>query len=70
MNSEATGQPVALKGRIPVNVSGRIKKGDRLIAGNNGRAVYSSFHTHVDAFAIALEDHQAETDGVIEAIIL
>jgi hypothetical protein len=51
-------------------VSGRIKKGDRLIAGNNGRAVYSSFHTHVDSFAIALEDHQSETDGVIEAIIL
>jgi hypothetical protein len=70
MNSEGTGQPVALKGRIPVKVSGRIKKGDRLIAGNNGRAVYSSFHTHVDSFAIALEDHQSETDGVIEAIIL
>lgn len=70
MNSAGNGQAVALKGKVPVRVSGEIKKGDRLIAGANGRAVCSHFHTHSDSFAIALEDHLLETDGVIQAIIL
>jgi hypothetical protein len=32
MNSEATGLPVALMGRVPCQVTGNITKGDRLVA--------------------------------------
>lgn len=70
MNSEAEGQPVALKGRVPVKVTGRVRKGQRLVAANNGRAVEATHHTLIDAFAIALENHDEATDGIIEAIIL
>jgi len=70
MNKDAEGQAVALKGRVPVKVSGRVKKGQRLVAGANGRAVAATHHTLMDVFAIALETHTEPTDGVIEAIII
>jgi len=57
---------VALKGRVPVKISGRVKKGDRLIAGNNGLAVAAVPHAN-DVFGIALAD--SETD-IVEAVIL
>jgi phage host-nuclease inhibitor protein Gam len=58
---------VALKGRVPVKVIGKVKKGDRLAPStepglatvNNGRDAWS--------FAIALEDGE---NGVVEAVIL
>jgi hypothetical protein len=70
MNKDAEGQAVALKGRVPVKVSGRVKKGQRLVAGGRGRAVVATHHNMVDVFAIALEAHTEPTDGVIEAIII
>jgi hypothetical protein len=70
MNSEAEGQAVALKGRVPVKVIGSIKKGDRLIATENGCAIYASFHQHPDVFAIALETDDNTGIKLIEAIIL
>lgn len=70
MNRDAEGQAVALKGRVPVKVSGVVKKGQRLVAGVSGRAVVATHHTTVDVFAIALESHLEPTDGVIEAIII
>lgn len=57
---------VALKGRVPVKVSGRVKKGDRLVAGNNGLAVAAVPHAN-DVFAIALADGDNDT---VEAVIL
>jgi hypothetical protein len=69
MNSEAEGQPVALKGRVPVFVSGPVKKGERLIAGENGVAVASAF-AHIDMFGIALESSDDEGIKLVEAIIL
>lgn len=57
---------VALKGRVPVKISGRVRKGDRLIAGNDGRAVAGVPHSN-DVFAIALADSENDT---VEAIIL
>lgn len=60
---------VALKGRVPVKVSGAVKKGDRLIAGNNGTATAAVPHAN-DVFAIALETNSEVDVKVIEAVIL
>jgi hypothetical protein len=70
MNKDAEGQAVALKGRVPVKVSGVVKKGQRLVAGVSGRAVAATHHTMMDVFAIALVSHLEPTDGIIEAIII
>jgi len=66
MNAEGKGQPVALKGRVKVKVSGPVKKGDELVAGNDGYAATIS-EEFTKVFAIALEDNDK---GLIEAIIL
>jgi hypothetical protein len=71
MNNTAKGQPVALKGRVPVKVQGTVRKGDKLIPAQN---VYGAASTIIDKndtnyFAIALEDHQ-QGSGIIECLIL
>ena len=66
MNSQAKGQPVALKGRVKVKVVGAVKKGDELVAGNGGFATTIS-EEFTKVFAIALDDNDK---GLIEAIIL
>ena len=70
MNSELEGGTyIALKGRVPVKVTGVINKGDRLIASNNGCATAGVMHTN-DVFAVALESKADAGDGVVEAVIL
>lgn len=70
MNSELEGGTyIALKGRVPVKVTGVINKGDRLIASTNGRATAGVLHAN-DVFAVALESKADAGDGVIEAVIL
>lgn len=70
MNSELEGGTyVALKGRVPVKVTGVVKKGDRLIASTDGRATAGVPHAN-DVFAIALESKADAGDGVVEAVIL
>lgn len=67
MNSEQVGGvAVALKGRIPVLVSGSISKGDRLVAGNDGTATAGPGET----FAIALESNESGLKTSVEALIL
>lgn len=62
---------VALKGRVPVIVVGSVKKGDRLIASNNGTAVaMSDFSTICNTFAIALESNSSDYAKLVEAVIL
>jgi hypothetical protein len=70
MNNEAVGQPIALKGRVPVLVQGTVRKGDKLVPAENmlGAASTADKDDH-DYFAIALEDHN-EGAGVIECLIL
>ena len=62
------GQYIALKGRVPVKISGSVSKGDRLVAAADGTAKVSAAKD-ADVFAIALE---ASTEGVdyIEAVVL
>jgi regulator of RNase E activity RraA len=70
MNSELEGGTyVALKGRVPVKVIGAVKKGDNLIAANDGCASVGVHHSS-DVFAIALESSNDSGVKLIEAIIL
>jgi hypothetical protein len=69
MNKDADGQAVALKGRVPVKVIGSVKKGDRLVADNNGIAV-RIIGSHADVFAIALESSEIDDVKLIECVIL
>ncbi len=70
MNKDADGQAVALKGRVPVRVIGSIKKGDRLVASDNGCAIRATLHQFADVFGIALESNDDVTEKTIEAVIL
>lgn len=70
MNSELEGGTyVALKGRVPVKVIGRIKKGDELIAADNGCATMAVPHAS-GVFAVALESSDDNGVKIVEALIL
>jgi hypothetical protein len=66
MNSESTGQAIALRGRVPVRVVGPVKKGQTLVSGPDGIASVGE----VNRFAIALESKDAHEEGNIEVVIL
>jgi hypothetical protein len=68
MNSDLkNGTVVALKGRVPVRVIGKVKKGQPLGPSNvAGLAKY----TEDKYFAIALKSKTTEEEGIIEAVIL
>jgi len=70
MNKDAEGQAIALKGRVPVKVVGAVKKGDRLVASDNGHAIIATMHQYADVFAIALETSTDTLTKTIEAVIL
>jgi len=71
MNSDLeNGLYIALKGRVPVKVKGKINKGDRLISDNDGIAIAAEFHQHSEVFAIALETTDDLGESTVEAIIL
>jgi len=70
MNSEAEGQAVALKGRVPVKVIGSVKKGQRLVATDTGYAIAATHHQTGDVFAISLESNESTDIKLVEAIIL
>lgn len=70
MNSELEGGTyVALKGRVPVRVIGAVRKGQRLIATNNGCAVAGVPHSG-DVFAIAMENSTDIGEKTIECVVL
>lgn len=70
MNKDLEGGTyIALKGRVPVKVIGRIKKGEDLIAADNGCAMMAVPHAS-RVFAVALETSDDEGIKVIEALVL
>jgi hypothetical protein len=70
MNSHLeNGTLVALKGRVPVKVVGPIRKGDKLIASNDGLATKAIVNMS-DVFAIALESSDDHGVKLIESVIL
>jgi hypothetical protein len=67
MNDEASGQALALRGRVPVKVAGPIKKGQPLVANQDGRGIAGD---HPNSFAIALETNLDPNVKLIECVIL
>jgi hypothetical protein len=70
MNFELEGgTPVALKGRVPVKVTGSVIKGQRLVAGPNGTA-QAAMGNSADVFAIALATNDEVGVKLVECVIL
>lgn len=72
MNSEAAGLPVALKGRVPVKVVGKVLKGERLVSSHlPGVAMAIGFSEYDPRKVIGRSLEQKDTDdlGVVEAVI-
>lgn len=70
MNKDLEGGTyIALKGRVPVKVVGSIKKGDELIAANDGCAVVAIPHSN-GVFAVALETNDDTGVKLVECLIL
>jgi hypothetical protein len=70
MNSGLEGGTyVALKGRVPVKVTGPIAKGQHLVAGPNGTAQASHDINNV-YFAIALETNNDDSVKIVECVVL
>jgi hypothetical protein len=69
--TDSTHPPIAMTGRVPVRVTGSIRKGDRLVAAGNGlaRAARANEATAFNVIGRALENKTTNNDGVIEAIV-
>jgi hypothetical protein len=63
------GTYIALKGRVPVKIIGSVKKGDNLIAANDGCASVAVHHSS-EVFAVALESNSNTGVKLVEAVIL
>jgi hypothetical protein len=71
MNSGQTGDhvvPIALQGRVPVKVTGAVRKGDMMVATTNGRARAESNPAVGSVIGKALADFDGQ-DGVIEVVV-
>ena len=71
MNKDAEGLPVALTGRVPVKVIGKISKGDRLVSSDVPGLAWAQGESY-DARAVigrALQDKDDGDAGVIEAVV-
>jgi hypothetical protein len=71
MNSGQTGDyvvAVALQGRVPVKVTGRVRKGDMMVAAGDGRARAEANPAVGSVIGKALADFDGQ-DGVIEVVI-
>jgi hypothetical protein len=68
---DTTHPPVALSGRVPVNVIGKVSKGDRLVSAGNGcaRAALKTEITPWNVIGRALEDKETDGFGLLEAIV-
>ena len=69
--TDATHPAVAVNGRVPVRVIGKIKKGDRLVSAGRGLARAAS-RNEITAFNVigrALADKTTDAEGTVEAIV-
>ena len=69
--SNTTHPPVAVQGRVPVRVTGIIRKGDRLVSAGNGlaRAGARNEITAWNVIGRALADKLDSGEGLIEAVV-
>jgi hypothetical protein len=74
MNSDCyQGQPVALRGRVPVAVVGKVAKGDLLVSSDTPGCAISVGNDKKYGpaiFAKSLNDKDDDGQGTIEAVIL
>lgn len=66
------GVPVAVAGRVPVRVVGKVNKGDRLVSAGNGLARAASSEDVISAFNVigrALETKTTDGEGVVESFV-
>lgn len=69
--TDKTHPPVAVQGRVPVKVIGKIKKGDRLVSAGNGLA-RAGTRTEINTWNVigrSLEQKTTDGEGVIEAVV-
>ena len=66
MNSEAEGQALGLKGRVPVRVNGPVSKGQAVYAWSDG--VCSTITTNA-MVGIALETHGGDGEKLVECVL-
>lgn len=66
MNSEAEGQYIALKGRVPVRVKGAVRKGDAVYAMTDG---ISTTLATTALVGIALESNSEEGEKLVECVL-
>jgi hypothetical protein len=75
MNSDAgtdsTHPPIAMTGRVPVRVTGIVRKGDRLVSAGSGiaRAATKKEITAFNVIGRALADKNSTGLGLVEAIV-
>ena len=69
--SDETHPAIAMTGRVPVLVKGKVTKGDRLVSAGNGmaRAAKKSELTAFNVIGRALEDKNTDSEGTVEAIV-
>ena len=69
--SDETHPAIAMTGRVPVLVTGAVRKGDRLVSAGNGyaRAADRSEITSFNVIGRALEDKLSDGYGTVEAIV-
>lgn len=63
------GLPVALMGRVPVRIYGKVKKGDRITYHSPGVAT-KRMHSNQIKIGRALEDKTTTTEGLVECFIV
>lgn len=75
MNANAgdsdTHPPVAMNGRVPVKVIGKVRRGDRLVSAGNGfaRAAREGEITAFNVIGRSLENKTTKIKGTVEAIV-
>ena len=71
VGNDTTHPAVAVSGRVPVNVIGKIRKGDRLVSAGNGmaRAASKTELTPWNVIGRALQNKLDDGEGTVEAIV-
>jgi len=72
MNKDAQGLPVAMTGRVPVKVIGKVKKGERLISSDVPGVAWGIADEVYDSRAVigrSLQDKEDGDQGIVEAVI-
>lgn len=74
MNSEGHGLPIALRGKVPVKVVGKVSKGDLLISSTiEGYAISAQGGKGIETFRViakAIEDKDTDKLGSVMAVIV